>query len=117
MNYNDEEKDLDLDLDLLLDDEEGVSILDVFYLIFIGMPVNFLVSGAIAMWGWNHIVGNVFVTQDITFAQGVLVVLALQLIRTLSEDLFLKERIIRSLVIAVYTAVFVMVHSLVMGVI
>lgn len=111
MNYNDEEK----DLDLLLEDEEGVSILDVFYLILIRMPVNFLVSGAIAMWGWNHIVGNVFVTQDITFAQGVLVVLALQLIRTLSEDLFLQERIIRSLVIAVYTAVFVMVHSLVMG--
>ena len=113
MNYNDEEK----DLDLLLEDEEEVTILNVFYLIFVGIPVNFLVSGVIAMWGWNHIVGNVFVTQDITFAQGVLVVLALQLIRTLSEDLFLHERIIRSLVIAVYTAVFVMAHSLVMGVI
>lgn len=111
MNYNDEEK----DLDLLLEDEEEATILDVFYLILIGMPVNFLVSGAIAMWGWNHIVGNVFVVQDITFAQGVLVVLTLQLIRTLSEDLFIQERIIRSLAIAVYTAVFVMVHSLVMG--
>lgn len=112
MNYNNEEK----DLDLLLEDEEEVSILDVFYLIFIGMPVNFLVSGAIAMWGWNHIVGNVFVVQGITFAQGVLVVLALQLIRTLSEDLFLQERIIRSLVIAAYTAVLVLAHSLVIGV-
>ena len=111
MNYNDEEK----DLDLLLEDEEEASILDVFYLIFIGMPVNFLVSGAIAMWGWNHIVGNVFVVQGITFAQGVLVVLALQLIRTLSEDLFLQERIIRSLVIAAYTAVLVLAHSLVIG--
>ena len=69
------------------------------------------------MWGWNHIVGNVFVVQSITFAQGVLVVLALQLIRTLSEDLFLQERIIRSLAIAVYTAVFVVAHSLVIGVI
>ena len=113
MDYKDKEK----DLDLLLEDEgeEEATILDVFYLIFIGMPVNFLVSGAIAMWGWNHIVGNVFVTQNITFAQGVLVVLALQLIRTLSEDLFLQERIIRSLVIAVYTAVFVMAHSWAMG--
>lgn len=115
MNYNDEEKDLDL---LLEDeDEEEVAILDVFYLILIGMPINFLVSGAIAMWGWNHIVGNVFVVQGITFAQGVLVALALQLIRTLSEDLFIQERIIRSLVIAAYTAVFVVAHSLVMGVI
>ena len=112
MNYNDEEK----DLDLLLEDEEEVAILDVFYLIFVGIPVNFLVSGVIAMWGWNHIVGNVFVVQGITFAQGVLVVLALQLIRTLSEDLFLQERIIRSLVIAAYTAVLVLAHSLVIGV-
>ena len=115
MNYNDEEKDLDLLLEV--EEEEGVSILDVFYLIFISIPINFLVSGAIAMWGWNHIIGNVFVVQGVTFAQGVLVALALQLIRTLSEDLFLQERIIRSLVIAIYTAVFVMVHSLVMGVI
>lgn len=112
MNYNDEEKDLDL---LLETDEEEGSVFDLLYLIFVGMPVNFLVSGAIAMWGWNHIVGNVFVVQGITFTQGVLVVLALQLIRTLSEDLFLQERIIRSLVIAVYTAVLVVAHSLVIG--
>lgn len=111
MGNNEKEQDLEL---LEVDEEEG-SILDLLHLIFVGMPINFLASGAIAMWGWNYIVGKVFVVGSMTFAQGVLVVLALQLIRTLSEDLFIQERIIRALAIATYTAVFLMVYGMLMG--
>lgn len=99
----------------MIQEEQRVSVGQQLMILLVGFPIHMLITGAITMLGWNTLVTNVFLVQQISYGQSFLVGATILLVSCIVANDELGKTLFQSGLILGYSMVFMIAYSLLMS--